>query len=106
MTHTLWYTRCPAPTASGIAFQRNMYGELFAGTDYAVRNIKELPKNRWDTHFNHALDGDPLDALAVMKSFLLQRGYVGRDFSVDQWLAPEALAEARAREGLTQPGAG
>ncbi len=56
MTHTLWYTRCPVPTASGIAFQRNMFGELFAGTDYAVRNISELPKDRWDTHFNHALD--------------------------------------------------
>jgi len=44
MTHTLWYTRCPVPTASGIAFQRKLFGELFAGTDYAVRNIKEVDK--------------------------------------------------------------
>ena len=55
-THTLWYTRCPVPTASGIAFQREMFGELFDGTRYAVRNIRELEKSHWDTHFDHSLD--------------------------------------------------
>lgn len=56
MTHTLWYTRCPVPTASGIAYQRGMFGELFDGTQYSVRNIRELDKAHWNTHFDHSLD--------------------------------------------------
>jgi len=56
MTHTLWYTRCPVPTASGIAFQRGMFDARFAGTGYAVRNVKELGAASWDSHFDHRVD--------------------------------------------------
>jgi len=56
MTTTIWYTRCPVPTASGIAFQRGLFAETFAGTPYAVRNIKELGRERANTHFDHSLD--------------------------------------------------
>ena len=44
---TIWYTRCPVPTASGIAFQRRMFETAFADTDYEVRNIKELGCPSW-----------------------------------------------------------
>jgi len=54
MTSTIWYTRCPVPTASGIAFQRGMFDQEFAGSGYAVRNIKELGRESWDSHFNHS----------------------------------------------------
>ncbi|HEX4889054.1 MAG TPA: ABC transporter substrate-binding protein [Alphaproteobacteria bacterium] len=53
---TIWYTRCPVPTASGIAFQRRMFDDAFAGTDYEVRNIKELGPGHANTHFDHTLD--------------------------------------------------
>jgi ABC-type nitrate/sulfonate/bicarbonate transport system substrate-binding protein len=55
-TLTLWYTRCPVPTASGIAFQRRMFDEACAGAPYEVRNIRELGRARADTHFDHSLD--------------------------------------------------
>jgi ABC-type nitrate/sulfonate/bicarbonate transport system substrate-binding protein len=51
----LWYTRCPVPTASGIAFQKNLYEQTFAGTDFEVHNIKELGKEQANTHFSHSL---------------------------------------------------
>jgi ABC-type nitrate/sulfonate/bicarbonate transport system substrate-binding protein len=51
----LWYTRCPVPTASGIAFQKNLYAQTFAGTDFEVHNIKELGKEQANTHFSHSL---------------------------------------------------
>ena len=53
---TIWYTRCPVPTASGIAFQRKMFDAAFADTPYEVRNIKELGRDGANTHFNHTLD--------------------------------------------------
>ena len=56
MSETIWYTRCPVPTASGIAFQRNMFGaEFHGGDDFEVRNIKELGRDKADSHFNHEL---------------------------------------------------
>lgn len=53
---TIWYTRCPVPTASGVAFQRKMFDAEFAGSPYEVRNIKELGLERANTHFDHSLD--------------------------------------------------
>lgn len=55
-TTTIWYTRCPVPTASGVAFQRRMFDDAFAGTPYEVRNIKELGLAGANTHFDHSLD--------------------------------------------------
>lgn len=56
MTTTIWYTRCPVPTASGIAFRLGLFDKVFAGTHYRVRNIKELERSGWDTHFSHSQD--------------------------------------------------
>lgn len=55
MAHTLWYSRCPVATASGIAYQRGMFDEEFNGSDYEVRNIKELGRSKANTHFTGAL---------------------------------------------------
>lgn len=55
MPRTLWYTRCPVATASGIAFQRQSFDAEFAGSDFRVRNIRELGRDRADTHFDHSL---------------------------------------------------
>ena len=38
----LYYTRCPVPTASGVAFQTNMFADAFAESAYVVPNITEL----------------------------------------------------------------
>ena len=54
--YPVYYTRCPVPTASGIAFQRNMFGPVFEGSAYEVRNIRELGPDRQNVHFTHAID--------------------------------------------------
>lgn len=56
MAETIWYTRCPVPTASGIAFQRDMFKDEFDGSDFIVRNIKDLGRDKADSHFNHTLE--------------------------------------------------
>lgn len=55
MAHTLWYSRCPVATASGIAYQRKMFDEEFQGSEFEVRNIKELGRQQASTHFTHVL---------------------------------------------------
>jgi sulfonate transport system substrate-binding protein len=52
----VYYTRCPVPTASGIAFQRGMFKETFAGSAYQVRNIVELGAERQNVHYTHEID--------------------------------------------------
>ena len=55
MSRTIWYTRCPVPTASGVAYQLKLFDSEFTGTDCAVRNIKELGREQANTHFAHTL---------------------------------------------------
>lgn len=57
MTHTIWYTRCPVPTASGIAYQRDMFKDAFVGTGSTVRNIRDAGggDQGLNTHFSHTL---------------------------------------------------
>ena len=52
----LYYTRCPVPTASGIAFQRGMFAELFRESGYEVRALNELGPQCRDVHYTHAIE--------------------------------------------------
>ena len=56
--NTIWYTRCPVPTASGIAYQRGMFDTAFEGTGFKVRNIRDAGggKGGLNTHFSHTLE--------------------------------------------------
>ena len=54
--YPVYYTRCPVPTASGIAFRRNMFEPVFEDSGYEVRNIRELGPERQNVHFTHAID--------------------------------------------------
>jgi ABC-type nitrate/sulfonate/bicarbonate transport system substrate-binding protein len=54
MPTTLWYSRCPVATASGIAYQRGMFDAEFDGSDYEVRNIKDLGRDKANIHFTGA----------------------------------------------------
>ena len=57
LSHTsIYYTRCPVPTASGIAFQTGMLAEAFEGSGYDVPNIVELGPAGRDVHYTHAID--------------------------------------------------
>lgn len=72
--HTIWYTRCPVATASGIAYQRGMFGEAFAGSGYEVRNIKELGRDRATTHFTHVLADSVREGGAIPPLWARQQG--------------------------------
>ncbi|AYF74926.1 ABC transporter substrate-binding protein [Nocardia yunnanensis] len=55
---TLWFTRCPVPTATGIAADRGALAAEFAADGLTVRSLQDagadIPR---DGHFTHALTG-------------------------------------------------
>ena len=50
----LYYTRCPVPTASGLAFQRGLFEPAFADSSYEVRNLTELGEAHRNAHYTHS----------------------------------------------------
>ncbi len=52
----IYYTRCPVPTASGVAFQTGMFVDAFKRSDYVVPNITELGPEHQDVHYTHSID--------------------------------------------------
>ncbi|MFJ1751495.1 ABC transporter substrate-binding protein [Kitasatospora sp. NPDC088134] len=55
---TLWFTRCPVPTATGIAADRGWLAEEFAPDGIAVRSLQDVPPEvAADHHYTHALTG-------------------------------------------------
>lgn len=54
---TIWYTRCPVPTASGIAIQKGWLTETFRSEGIAIRSMRHSqdPKIR-ESHYTHTLD--------------------------------------------------
>ncbi|MEW1688250.1 ABC transporter substrate-binding protein [Streptomyces sp. NPDC091265] len=63
MTHavlprTLWFTRCPVPTATGIAADRQWLSDEFAADGITVRSLQEAaPDADRAAHYTHALTG-------------------------------------------------
>lgn len=57
LPRTIWYTRCPVPTAAGIAIQKGWLEETFAAEGIAVRSMRHSqdPKTR-ESHYTHTLD--------------------------------------------------
>jgi sulfonate transport system substrate-binding protein len=72
--HTIWYTRCPVATASGIAYQRGMFEQEFAGSGFEVRNIKELGRDSATTHFTHVLPDSVREGGAIPPLWARQQG--------------------------------
>ena len=55
---TLWYTRCPVPTATGIAAARGRLTAEFAPDGISVRSLQDAgPDVPREQHFTHALPG-------------------------------------------------
>ncbi|MFJ6216485.1 ABC transporter substrate-binding protein [Streptomyces sp. NPDC092296] len=55
---TLWFTRCPVPTATGIAADLGLLPAEFAPDGIAVRSLQEVPADvARDHHYTHALTG-------------------------------------------------
>ncbi|MFZ3572783.1 ABC transporter substrate-binding protein [Streptomyces sp. BH097] len=55
---TLWFTRCPVPTATGIAADRQWLADEFAADGIAVRSLQDASSDvDRQTHYTHALPG-------------------------------------------------
>ena len=52
----LYYTRCPVPTASGIAFHRRMFESAFSDGKFCVRELNELGPDHLDAHYTHSIE--------------------------------------------------
>lgn len=53
---TLWYTRCPVPTALGIAVQQGWLDEALAARGTAVKSLRESDQRAVrESHFDHTL---------------------------------------------------
>jgi 2'-hydroxybiphenyl-2-sulfinate desulfinase len=53
----LWYTRCPVPTASGVAYNLGWLTEEFAPDGLSVRALQDAPAELRHFHLDHALHG-------------------------------------------------
>jgi ABC-type nitrate/sulfonate/bicarbonate transport system substrate-binding protein len=55
---TLWYTRCPVPTASGIALDLGLLRDEFARSNISLESIRDSEDPRVNiSHFDHSLPG-------------------------------------------------
>ncbi|MFF9350597.1 ABC transporter substrate-binding protein [Streptomyces sp. NPDC014734] len=58
LPRTIWFTRCPVPTATGIAADRRWLTEEFAPDGIEVRSLQDAaPGADRAAHFTHALPG-------------------------------------------------
>ena len=54
----LWYTRCPVPTASGIALDLGWLGDEFGRSGIALKSILDSDDPKIQiSHFSHTLPG-------------------------------------------------
>jgi ABC-type nitrate/sulfonate/bicarbonate transport system substrate-binding protein len=51
----LWFTRCPVPTATGIAYKLGWLGDEFASEGIAVRTLQESVTELGRHHYDHRL---------------------------------------------------
>lgn len=58
LPRTLWFTRCPVPTATGIAADRQWLTDEFAADGISVRSLQDAsPDADRAAHYTHALPG-------------------------------------------------
>ncbi|RJL35580.1 ABC transporter substrate-binding protein [Bailinhaonella thermotolerans] len=53
----IWFTRCPVPTATGIAADQGWLAREFAADGIEVRSLQDHPGAPRETHYTHALTG-------------------------------------------------
>ena len=75
MSRTLWYTRCPVATATGVALETGLFDAEFADGTVAFRNIRELGRDKMlKSHFDHHLDDSVREGGAVPPIWARSRG--------------------------------
>ena len=52
----VYYTRCPVPTATGIALDTGIFDRLLVHSRYALRDIAELGVAHANAHYTHSVE--------------------------------------------------
>lgn len=98
----LWFTRCPVPTATGLAYQLGWLNEEFARDNINIATLQEAPKALSKHHYDHALptlirEGGNLLALAARAQGAPTK-LIGLTW-IDEWQA----ILVRPESGISQP---
>ncbi|MFF1869741.1 ABC transporter substrate-binding protein [Kitasatospora herbaricolor] len=102
---TLWFTRCPVPTATGIAADQGRLAAEFAADGIAVRSLQDAPPEvAADHHFTHALTGLFREGGNVPALWARSRGEQTRLIGLT-WIEERQVVLVRAGSGVSGPAA-
>lgn len=98
----LWFTRCPVPTATGIAYKLGWLTEEFERDGIAVSTLQDGPREFNRHHYDHQLptlirEGGNLLAIAARAQYAPTR-LIGLTW-IDEWQA----ILVRPDSGITEP---
>ena len=74
MSKTIWYTRCPVASCTGVAIENRLFDQAFAATGYGVRNIRDKEGVDLDTHYDHRLEDSFREGGAIPPIWARSRG--------------------------------
>ena len=100
---TIWYTRCPVPTATGIAADLGWLADEFAPDGVEVRSLQDIPREEAsDFHFTHAHPGLFREGGNVPALWARSRGEETRLIGLT-WIEERQVIQVRADSAITVP---
>jgi len=101
---TIWYTRCPVPTATGIAADLGWLGDEFAADGIEVRSLQDISREEAaDYHYTHALAGLFREGGNVPALWAKSRGEPTRLVGLT-WIEERQVIHVRADSPIAEPG--
>jgi ABC-type nitrate/sulfonate/bicarbonate transport system substrate-binding protein len=99
----LWFTRCPVPTATGLAADRGWFDEEFAADGIAVRSLQDRDAaSLRPEHFNHELSSLIREGGNVPALWAKARGADTRLIGLT-WIEERQAIVVRADDDLGEP---
>jgi len=101
---TIWFTRCPVPTATGIAAYLGWLDAEFSPGGIAVRSLQDVSRDEAaDFHYTHALDGLFREGGNVPALWARSRGEQTRLVGLT-WIEERQVIHVRADSAISEPG--
>lgn len=101
---TIWYTRCPVPTATGIAADLGWLDAEFTPEGIAVRSLQDVSRAEASNfHYTHALDGLFREGGNVPALWARSRGEQTRLVGLT-WIEERQVIHVRADSAISEPG--
>ncbi|MGW1992435.1 ABC transporter substrate-binding protein [Embleya sp. NPDC001921] len=99
----LWFTRCPVPTATGIAADLGLLDAEFAAEGITVRSLQDVSADvAADHHYTHALPGLFREGGNVPALWARSRGEATRLVGLT-WIEESQAILVRADSGISAP---